>query len=189
VTRRAEYAWATLFLLAGVAGVFLLRGKGRPPETGGGCAEKREVFTMDDDELPGVLALGEGFDADLNWYSCHAPQRGETVLFRIAKELPPKVKVVRAVEGDRFDVKPDAAKEHWHLVVNGEIVPDYQGKPYYFGGPSLPTLGLYSKPRNGRVREGELIVLSTRSHGNSDSAVLGIVSLRDIVGRVVPKRR
>ncbi len=154
-----------------------------------GCAKMQKTFTMDDGELPGVLAQGERFDVDLNWYSCHGPQQGDTVLFQVAKQMPPKTKIVRAIAGDRFDVRQNQAKDHWNIFVNDRMVLDFQGQPYSFGGASSPTLALFKDARKGRMREGEVMLLSTRSFGNNDSGTMGVFSMRDVLGRVILKER
>lgn len=153
----------------------------------GDCGVETASGKMPDLYLPGILELGAPFTIEKNWYNCHPPKDGEVVALKVAQNLPPVYRVIRGVPGDHFAVERDSTGKRWNLRVNGDVIQDHDGALYFFGGTAPPTLQLYVEPRGGVLREGEVIVLATRSPGNMDSAALGVMSTLDLIGRVSPQ--
>jgi hypothetical protein len=149
------------------------------------CGEELKEFTMNDVYLQGIIEKGQKYEVILNYYKCHHIQRDDIVLYSFSQSLEPVIKKVVAVGGDNFDVTKDDQHHAWNLKVNNLIIRTPGLENYYFGSETPPTLALYIKPRRGVLKQNEVIVLSTVSPGNTDSGILGVASIRDLVGKII----
>jgi hypothetical protein len=150
------------------------------------CPGSIKSQTFNSNFLPDKLNGEKPMKVTWNWYACHAPKSGDIALVRISKDLPPVPKVIRAVEGDTLAVQMNSSKSAWNLWVNGKIVPDYRNSPYYFGGKVLPMIGRNLQKRGLRLGSQDVVALSTRSPGEMDSGIFGILSVEDLVAKVEP---
>lgn len=153
----------------------------------GPCPGRTEIRSMLDPFLPGRIESGQAMQITWNWYACHPPQRDEIAFVRLSRALPPKVRIIRAVPGDSLSLSPNANGVGWNLTVNGTIVSDFQGHPYYFGGEGTPPIGRYIEVQGKVLGPGNVIVLSTRSPGEEDSGQFGVTGIDDLVARVEPR--
>lgn len=182
------------FLLVAAALVTYLKFRSSPPpqtqtaqipKAEGPCPGETKSLINRDPYMPGTLEKEQRFDVITNYYACNPLRRGDLVYFRFSFDMEPVVRKVVALEGDTFELSPDKEKHRWNLIVNGEMITAATGN-YFFGAETPPTLSLYVKARNGILRAQEAIVLSTRPPGDFDSGTLGIVSVKDFLGKVIP---
>lgn len=163
-------------------GVFVLK-KRKPPVQFGCVEETREVEITDPRFMVGILEGGKTYEALIGYYKCNPPQKGDIVLYQFSQTMDPVVKIVRAVEGDRFELVEDKDHGAWNLEVNGDAVTYLEGK-YFFGSRNKPTLSLYEKTRNNIVGANEVILLSNVPPGMDDSGVFGMVHVNDVIGKI-----
>lgn len=149
------------------------------------CPGPIEEHVMDDDMMAGVLNVGQKYKVITNYYACHPLEKGELVFFRYSNQAPPVPRFVRARQGDRFELKRDKSRGNWNVVINGELQKGLDGQPYYFGGEKPSVLSLYYEPNKGRIGDKELIMLSANPPGRFDSGTMGLLSVEDVVGKVI----
>ena len=150
------------------------------------CPSQIETVVMNDKFLPGILEPGQPIKILWNWYACHEPERNDLALIRISRNLPPKIKVIRAVPGDSIKLSLNKKARRWALIVNNAPVLDFQNKPYLFAGEALPPIGRYLKAHQNALSPRDTIALSTRSPGEFDSGLFGIVGGDDLMAKVEP---
>ena len=166
-----------------VGGLLFFRSR-RPPPIQFGCVqETQKVEVTDGRFMTGVVEEGKTYEALIGFYQCNKPQRGDVVLYRFSSSSDPVIKIVRAVEGDRFELVADKARGAWNLKINGDIH-TYNGEPYFFGGRGKPTLGLYEKDRNNTLGPNEVILLSNAPPGINDSGMFGLVHKNDLIAKI-----
>jgi hypothetical protein len=176
--KRLLLSASALLILGAGSWVYL---RSRPSGSCGGGAEEIEVSDI---YVKPLLNKGQKTQAFMNWYACNELREGDLVLYRYNTSLPPVVRIARGVPGDHFELVPDSANHAWNIRINGKLVPDTDGKPYFFGAETPPTLSLYEKSRQGIVGPREAIVFSSFPPGDKDSGVSGLVSIDDLVAKI-----
>ena len=159
------------------------------PQPGAAKACPGEVIDIvnTDDLLGAAAKKGQTLKVTLNWYGCNPLERGALVYYRFSTTLPPIVRFLRAVPGDKFEVVRDKERDAWNLKVNGELVMDETGeKPYFFGAKPPATLSLYEKQSKGILANGDVILLAAVSPGQNDSGIFGVANVADILGKAEP---
>jgi hypothetical protein len=151
------------------------------------CPGESFEAEMQDPYMRGIIEKGQKFTVLPNWYACHPLTNGDYVYYRYSSNRPPVVRIVRAHEGDHFELVQDPKHHSWNIKINGVLF-EAAGEPYYFGGEPPPPLSLYVKPRNGIIGRNEAIVFSSRSPGDMDSGVFGLVNVVDLIGKVELKK-
>lgn len=147
------------------------------------CPGEKFVAVMKDHNMSGIIENGQSFSVLPNWYACHPLQDGDYVYYRYSYHRDPVVRIVRAREGDHFELIPDTVHKSWNIKINGKILLSDKD-PYYFGGELKPPLGLYEKSHKGLLAQSEAIVFSSRAPGNLDSGIFGLVNVIDLIGKV-----
>jgi hypothetical protein len=154
-----------------------------PQPTGPPCPGEAFEAEMQDPYMRGIIEKGQKFRVLPNWYACHPLTNGDYVYYRYSTNRTPVVRIVRAHEGDKFELVPDEKHHSWNIKINGTLLVA-GGEPHYFGGEPPPPLSLYEKPRNGILGKNEAIVFSSKAPGDIDSGVFGLVNIIDLVGKV-----
>jgi hypothetical protein len=150
----------------------------------GACPGEKLTLKMQDEHMSGILEKDELYTVTQNYYACNKVAKDDLVLYRFSESLPPVVKTVKAVAGDTFKTNYDKVKRQWSLDINGETVKDVDGQVYYFGNENPTMIGLYEKQLKNTLAEGQLILLSSRPPGNSDSTRFGLANVIDVIGKV-----
>lgn len=138
-----------------------------------------------DAQMVGIIELG----SDLYWisgyYDSHPLQNGDLVYYRYETGQTPVVRVVRGIPGDRFEVVKSETEPGWKVKVNDSFL-KIGKEDLIFGSPAfVPPLGLAAKSHGNRIGEGEAILMTNSRSGRFDSTLMGLVSTRDIVGKIV----
>jgi len=158
------------------------------------CMEGTEKSTGKDNEetieVKDVYARphvnkGDKVKALMNWYGCHKVETGDLVLYRYSTNQEPVIRIARATPGDRFKLVKAKDRDAWNIEVNGDLV-EAEGKPYFFGTDQVPPLGLYEKANRGILQPNHAIILSAFPPGYQDSGLFGVVSIDDLIAKVVP---
>jgi len=178
-------SWRTFLLPAvvilAVGGVYFLYSKKRTP---GKCETHTESFKVKDRQMSGVLALDQEVKVIMNWYKCNPAEKGDIVLYRYSPEFDPVVKIVRAVEGDKFTVTKDKKWGAWNITINGDMLMDDSKEPHYFGAAAPTVLSLFEKGQKGKLGPGEVLVFSNVSPGQNDSGLYGVANISELIGKV-----
>lgn len=144
--------------------------------------ENREVRG---ESLAGVVENGAGVVVEKDYYRCNGelPKRDEVVAYSLAGRPDPIIKQIRAVPGDRFELR-QSGDEKWQIAVNGKILKTSEGEEYEIGLSGWKMLSLYEKDYKGVVPEGAYLILGNQPGGTLDSTKFGLVSIKDFYGRV-----
>jgi hypothetical protein len=157
---------------------------------GGPCPGEVKEFTQDDVYMRGLLEQGQKFKVIMNYYDCNPPKKGDLVLFSFSDQMQPVVKVIRAVQGDKYKLTVDKKYHAWDIWINGEQLFSLTNpsQPYFMGtSDSKHPLHLYEGPRKGVLQQNEVILLSSFPPGDKDSGIFGLFNLVDVLGKVEPE--
>lgn len=180
--QRKNLTLLVVFLLAILAAAVLWTR--RKPAIQFGCVEQTKIIEVTDTRyMRDILESGKSYEALMGYYHCNPLQRNDIVLYRFSNTADPVIKIVRAVEGDRFELVQNKNIKAWNLRINGELIM-YKDQPYFFGAATKPTLGLYEKSRANVLGKDELIVLSQVPPGFDDSGIFGVINKNDIVAKI-----
>jgi hypothetical protein len=149
------------------------------------CVKETSIYEVKDEHLKGLFNEGDKLKIYPNFYQCNQVQRGDYVHFSIAEGLPPVVRIVHGLPGDRYDIAEDkSTKGRWSIAINGEAV-QANGAAYFLQSNTIPPLRTYQLSRNGVLADNEYIILSATPPGLSDSSNLGLIQRERFVGKAV----
>jgi len=107
-------------------------------------------------------------------------ERDALVLFRSGAMKKPIIKQVRALGGDRFELK------NGRILVEEKILDTATGKPFSLSEERQAVLRMYVRDYNGIIPENTFLLLGTNPAGALDSTRLGLIHRNDIIGVVKP---
>lgn len=195
-----QYLPVTLAALVGViiGGFVLGRSSSGPAavvQTGGGfpggtpvvlagkdCKITEEQRVVRGESLAGVLENGNKVRVEFDYYNCKDVNRGDIVIYHYAGSVDPLVKIVKAIPGDKWDLKPSG--NSWNIIVNGEALKTAQGAPYLVGGHGYLILFPYLRDYKGIMPGNTYIILGNNANGSLDSTSFGLVDKGDFLGKV-----
>lgn len=149
------------------------------------CVSESYLEKNKDAALDGFISIGKQLKVFKDYYKCNQLERNHAVLFQFSKSIPPVVRIVRGVPGDKYDVvKVEGAEDQWLIKINGQDVPAADG-PFFIQSKIIPPLKTYAESRKGVLKDGEFILFSNKAPSISDSSNLGLVRPKEIVGRVI----
>ncbi len=147
------------------------------------CPDKREMV-MQDYYMRGIIEKDHRYTALINYYACNPIQKGDYVLYRFAPNVPPVVRIVRAVEGDKFELKKDKKRKAWNIFINGDLLV-VGNEAHFFGTDvAIPPLGLALASRRAGLLPGDVALFSSWAPGDLDSSIFGLANIEDIIGKV-----
>lgn len=150
----------------------------------GKCPGETTTETMADDMMAGIIEKDKEYKLVHSYYWCNQVERGDIVSLQFSSQLDPVVRKVYGIPGDKFEVSFNKKQNAWNIEINGDLI-EMDGQPYYFGGKMPPPLKMLEKSRSGILGDREIILFGNKSQGFADSAVLGVVHLNDVVGKVI----
>jgi signal peptidase I len=153
------------------------------------CPGKEIEFTSPDTYMRGLIGENEIVNVILNYYNCNSIERDDLVLYRYSEFDDPVIRKVVAIQGDEFHLEETPESDYgWQIYINKKKLKDIEDRDYTFGGAEKPPLALFEEQRKGVVGDGEVILLSSVRPGDKDSGYFGLVSVKDIVGKVALKK-
>lgn len=153
------------------------------------CYEEERLQKVDDPQMTGLVDPGIPVTLLKGFYECNPLSRGDLVAFRYHTEQPPVIRVVRGIPGDRFEVIKDEKQPGWKIRINGEFIKVGRDEDLSYGAPGfIPPLGLSAGIRNNIIGEGEVILMTNSHSGKFDSTLMGILSVKDIVGKIIVRQ-
>src|SRR5262245_23497033 len=113
--------------------------------------------------LAGLVEPGTTVDVLFGYYRSHPVVRGDLIAYRYAGDADPIIKVVKAVPGDRFELRRDGTV--WSIVVNDTVVTNSAGKRYELDDARSQMLALYEHDYHGVIPPGAYLILGNQVHG------------------------
>ena len=114
-------------------------------------------------------------------YADRPPGRGELVAIRFKTHARPMVKRVIAIAGDAIELKDG------QLWLNGRRLNEpYLAAPRKLSARAFRLLAVQLSRNDGVVPRGQLMVMGDNTGSSFDSGDYGFVSLRQVIGTVVP---
>lgn len=116
-----------------------------------------------------TLADGQRLIVNKIVYLAHMPSHGDIIVFYPdSKDGLTYVKRVIAVEGDKFEIKDNK------VILNGKVLNEpYINEPMWTENMEEITL-----------MDGELFVMGDNRNNSTDSRIIGVIQVDDIVGRL-----
>lgn len=145
------------------------------------CPVKTEERIVRGGSLQGLIEDGRTVKILFGYYRCHKIKRGDVVVYNFAGNKAPIIKIVKAVEGDKFHL--ERTDGGWHILINGEIVKNSEGQPYLLNERGYKMLSLYERDYQGIIPENAYLLLGNKTDGSLDSTHFGLVDKSDILGK------
>jgi len=152
------------------------------------CPGETIPFQMNDSYLRGLLEKGTKVQVRINWYACHPIERNDLVLFRYSEFEDPVIRRVVGIPSDRFQSVFQKKNRSWQLLINDFPVFAVKGE-YFYGDDDVPLLALAEKDKRNVLGPDDVIIFSSFPPGHKDSGELGLVSIKDLVGKVEPLKK
>jgi len=149
------------------------------------CQIETEERIVRGDSLSGILENGDTVRIHVGYYQCHPVEREDIVAYNYAGKEAPLIKIVKAIEGDKFQLKKSTAGCGWNILINDKILKNSQGKDYCFGEHGYRMLSLYEKDYKGVIPKDTLLILGNWANGSLDSTRFGLVDKGDLLGKII----
>jgi signal peptidase I len=130
-------------------------------------------YTVSGSSMEPTLKPGDKVLVEEGYYKNNPVLRGDLVAIIFPSRNHPMVKRVAAVEGDRVEIKQG------NLWINGIALNDENGSQ-----DKLKVLAMQLANFKNRIPKGQLIVMGDNSTSSFDSGDFGIISERQLSGRV-----
>ena len=147
------------------------------------CVKSTDIIVSNDATMAGLIELNARVKVYRGYYGCNMVERGDMVLFQFSKSIPPVVRIIYGLPGDKFKLTKNAA-DQWRIDINGTVVSGSAGE-YTIASNSIPPLKTYEISRRGVLKENEYILFADQSPAISDSSNLGIITKDKIVGKAL----
>ena len=162
-------------ILAACLGVFGLA------LAGTAFAQQTADYTVAGRSMVPTLMPGDRIVVVAEAYADHPPGRGELVAIRFKSRPRPMVKRVIAIAGDSVEIRAG------RLWLNGRRLEEpYLADPRVVSARDYRLLLTQLARGGGTVPLGHVVVMGDNVRGSFDSGDYGLVSLRQVVGRVLP---
>ncbi|PIR87372.1 MAG: hypothetical protein COU11_00730 [Candidatus Harrisonbacteria bacterium CG10_big_fil_rev_8_21_14_0_10_49_15] len=161
-----------------------------------------EVKTVRGSSLSGLVEPGTQITAAMGYYACNNIQRGDIVLYHFGGSTEPLIKIVKAIPGDEWSLRPidprgrlpagqageddkEIEENISHIIVNNRVLENSLGEPYRVNAKEAKLLSLYLRDYGGVIQKSAYLILGNTVSGSTDSRRFGLVSSRDILGKVL----
>ena len=132
--------------------------------------------------LQGLIEDGQIIKVFLGYYDCHQIEKGDIILFTHGGSENPLIKIVKGIPGDKFNLQKTIGG--WHILINENVLKNTLGKPYLINQSGYKMLSLYIADHDEIIPEQALLIMGNLTSGTTDSSRLGLISIRDVLGRV-----
>ena len=149
------------------------------------CVKESITQSITDGNMVDLIPKSSTVKIMMDFYNCNEIKRNDLVWYRFSNQIPPVVRLVRGLPGDKYSLSPDPEdKERWFISVNGSKIKS-ENENFYIKSNTVPPLKTYELSRGGILRDDEYILLSSFPPGLSDSSNLGLISKKALVGKVI----
>ncbi len=129
------------------------------------------------------LKDGDYIFAQNGYYDKNPVTKEDVVLVNFSWREDPLVKFIKGVPGDSFFIKK-AEGGNFNILINNEILKNFDGIPYKISYSGFRVLELYVKDYKGVIPEDAYLVMGNLAEGSEDSARFGLMSIENISARV-----
>ncbi len=151
------------------------------------CVSKSENLEVRGDSLAPLINSGQTIKLLYGYYQCHPVEREDIVAYSYAGNKVPIIKIVKGIEGDKFQLKKSTTGCGWNILINAEIIKNSQKIPYCLGEQGYRMLSLYEKDYKGAIPSDAYLILGNWARGSLDSSRFGLVDKSDFLGKVQSK--
>jgi signal peptidase I len=156
-------------------------------ENSDGCVSKSENLEVRGDSLSPLINSGQTIKLLYGYYQCHPVEREDIVAYGYAGNDAPIIKIIKGLEGDKFQLKKSATGCGWNILINAEVVKNSQNVPYCLSEAGYRMLSLYEKDYKGVIPQNAYLILGNSTGGTLDSSRFGLVDKSDFLGKVQSK--
>lgn len=171
-----------LFLILGVA---VIKTNSEEPRINySDCITKTELLEVRGGSLAPLINQGEIIKLLHKYYNCRPLKREDIIAYNYAGNNAPLIKIVKGIEGDKFQLKKSVTG-CWNILINDKILKNSQKMPYCINEQGYRMLSLYEKDYSGFIPKDAYLILGNQPDGSLDSTRFGLVSRKDLLGKVV----
>jgi len=149
----------------------------------GNCVSEIKQVVLRGESLSGLLEPGAELKILIDYYKCHTVQRNDVVAYNYAGNEVPIIKIVKGVEGDKFELKKSG--DCWNVLINNEVVKNSQELSHCFNEQGHKMLSLYERDYKGVIPQNTYLILGNLVSGTLDSTKFGLIDKGNILGRVI----
>jgi signal peptidase I len=146
------------------------------------CKIKKEERIVRGSSLSPVLEPGQKIEVNFGYYDCYEVKRNDVVVLKNASNPELLIKIVKGLPGDNFHLEKN--QSGWNILINGEILKNSEGWPYFLNEQKQKMLALYERDYQGKIPSESFLVLGNITSGTLDSSFFGLVPKADILGKV-----
>ncbi|MEK7596086.1 MAG: signal peptidase I [Patescibacteria group bacterium] len=147
------------------------------------CVTKVENRLVRGNSLSGLIESDASVKILFGFYDCHEVKAGDIIVYSYSGNPNPIIKIVKAVPGDRFQLRP--ASGGWHILVNNEILKNSRNEDYKLNERGHKMLSLYENDYKGIIPVNTYLIFGNSANGTLDSSVFGLIDQSDILGKAV----
>ena len=141
------------------------------------------IYTVRGTSLTPLVRPNQEIRLIHGFYDQNPVQREDIIAYAPGHADVPIIKIVKAVEGDTWEVKKESASDFCTVHVNGHVLKNSQEHEYRFPLERLSMLDLYAK-HYPVIPKDTYFILGDRITGTLDSTRFGLIHKRDIIGKV-----
>lgn len=146
------------------------------------CPIIQETREVRGDSMTPLIPDGQMIQLLSGYYACHPLERNDVVVLQDASDTTPLIKMVRALGGDALHLAQ--VDGGWQIRINDQVLLTSDGRPYLLDEQRSQMLRLYEDDYHGVIPQGTIIVLGDHPGGTLDSTRFGLVSQKEILGKV-----
>ncbi len=151
------------------------------------CRTEKKIATVEGGSLHGIVEGGEQVKILQGYYTCHPIMREDIVEYEYAGGIQTSIiKIIKALPGDQWRVV-STEQDLYRIEVNGQVLRTSFGKPYEIDKSRASLLSSYAQGGHGVIPKGAYLILGNLPRGTTDSTAFGLVSGKDILGKVFLK--
>ncbi|MBI4812205.1 signal peptidase I [Candidatus Falkowbacteria bacterium] len=148
------------------------------------CINKIKERIIRGNSMSGVIEADQTVKIFFGYYNCNKVKAGDVVAYNFTGNSEPIIKIVKAIGGDKFQLRQSPDKSGWNVAINDKVAKNSVGEPYILNESGHRMLFLYEKDYKGIIPENSYLLLGNLSNGTLDSSRFGLVSKNDILGKV-----
>ena len=147
------------------------------------CVVKTESRMVNGNSLSGLIDVGAEVNISYGYYGCNYIRRNDVVVYNYSGNENQLIKIAKGLPGDTFNVS--FVDDIWTLIINDKIVRNSNAEVYVLDRKQRQMILLYVDSYGGVIPENTYLILGNLVSGSLDSTRFGLVSGRDIMGKVV----
>ena len=160
--------------------------KASPEEPGNNsisCIVKVKFFQVRGNSLSPLINPGQTIKLLYGYYNCHPVERGDIIAYNYAGNDAPIIKIVKAVPGDKWQLKKNNRQNSYQIMVNGGPLKNSDGKSYRIAESNIKMLKLYVQDYP-TIPQNTYLILCNQLSGSLDATRFGLIDKSDILGKL-----